>query len=212
MSLRIIDLPSISGQTTDTSLPVSLSSSTATTYRMTLAQISAITNGTSTTVSIGNSNSGDLPSGTNNDFDWSSQLWSDPAMGSCWTNSSANLPGTTEPKYRFLVVPAGATRVRLACQVRWDPTYNGNSTAGFRSITFTDGWNHYASSQIQVATDPRNFHSVTSGVINLSAYTLSDGVTHPSYFKVYIDQTSGSNQRLLGGADNYFQMEVLRWA
>ena len=88
MSLKITDLTAITSQQgLTTSLPVSVSNTDATTYRMTTKQIGQLTNGISTSVSIsslGNTTNYAIPdygSVAQTTINWSNQLWQDTAVG-----------------------------------------------------------------------------------------------------------------------------------
>lgn len=224
MSLKITDLTAITSQQgLTTSLPVSVSNTDATTYRMTTKQIGQLTNGISTSVSIsslGNTTNYAIPdygSVAQTTINWSNQLWQDTAVGvtsiapAMWTaGGNAGAPGSGQ----YLYVPTGAARVRLSAQIHW--ITNGvsvvstpaNATVGARVMKITDGYNNYAGATIASVNGDMLYEYATAntGIIDLAAWG------NPARFMVKVQQDSGSTQYLWGTQTNWFTLEVVTWA
>jgi hypothetical protein len=222
MSLKITDLTAITSQQgLTTSLPVSVSNTDATTYRMTTKQIGQLTNGISTSVSIsslGNTVNYAIPdtgSVAQTTINWSNQLWQDTAVGATsistmWTaGGNAGAPGSGQ----YLYVPTGAARVKLSSQIHWITNGVGvvstpsNATVGARAMKITDGYNNYAGATIASVDGTMLYEYATAntGVIDLQAWG------NPARFMVKVQQDSGSTQYLWGTQTNWFTLEVVSW-
>ena len=225
MSLKITDLTAITSQQgLTTSLPVSVSNTDATTYRMTTKQIGQLTNGISTSVTLSSLGTGtnyaiqDYLSVAQTTINWSNQLWQDTAVGvtsiapTMWTaGGSAGAPGSGQ----YLYVPTGAARVRLSAQIHWITNGVGvvtptptNATVGARVIKITDGTNNYAGATIASVDGNMLYEYATAntGIIDLAAWG------NPNRFYVNVQQDSGSTQYLWGTQTNWFTLEVVTWA
>jgi hypothetical protein len=196
MSLRIIDLPSITGQTTDTSLPVSLSSSTATTYRMTLNQVAGVINGRGAQVNMVGSDFS-VPNYTSGETTivWNNLLFQD--VNTIWTAGN--------PSGARLYVPAGVTRVSLSVVLNWQDVSTGARQVKIKSSN-AENW---ASNVIPAdPTFPSNYVSSTSGIIDLpAAGYATDGTT---YFYCVACQDSGNAINIRGVQSSNFSMTIYR--
>jgi hypothetical protein len=224
MSLKITDLTAITSQQgLTTSLPVSVSNTDATTYRMTTKQIGQLTNGISTSVSLaslGNTTNYAVPdtgSVTQTTVNWSNQLWQDTAVGATsiapamWTaGGNASVIGSGQ----YLYVPTGAARIKLSAQIHWITNGVGvistpsNATVGARVMKITDGYNNYAGATIASVDGTMLYEYTTAntGIIDLAAWG------NPTRFNVKVQQDSGSTQYLWGTQTNWFTLEVVTWA